>query len=74
MTAYELALLVCDLEVAGLDPADWMPRIRPGVNTCEVFARSVPDNKDYFDRVDGPRSRGLLVLRAVGTTWTENCV
>ena len=53
MTAYELALLVCDLEVAGLDPADWMPRIRPGVNTCEVFARSVPDNKDYFDRVDG---------------------
>ena len=53
MTAYELALLVCDLRVAGLDPAVWMPRIKPVANACEVFARSVPDNKDYFDRVDG---------------------
>ena len=50
--AYELALLVRDLRIAGLDLNVWMPRIKLGDNTCEVFARLVPE-EDYFSRVDG---------------------
>jgi hypothetical protein len=53
MTVFELARLLYDLKLAGLDPKIWMPRIRLGANACDVFARSVPDNEDYFRRVDG---------------------
>lgn len=53
MTVYALAQLVRDLKIAGLDHAVWMPRIRLVADVCEVFARSVPDNENYFHGVDG---------------------